>query len=94
MWFSPVRERPLDHSALLRKVINITEVVASSSKDMGLEWFEMLLSSVSILECCIFYCKSISHSKAHIALLDYVLCPRLRSRSIFHNNVFFLIPCL
>lgn len=49
MWFTPVRERPLDTNALIRKVINITEVVASSSKDMGFEWFETLLASVSTL---------------------------------------------
>lgn len=49
MWFTPVKDRPqLDHKALLRKVMNITEVVATSSKDMGLEWFETLLLSVSI----------------------------------------------
>lgn len=48
MWFTPVKDRPqLDHRALLRKVMNITEVVATSSKDMGLEWFETLLLSVS-----------------------------------------------
>lgn len=48
MWFTPVRERPsLDSAALLRKVMNITDVVAAS-RDMGLEWFEQLLLSVSI----------------------------------------------
>ena len=47
MWFTPVRERPsLDSVALLRKVMNITDVVAAS-RDMGLEWFEQLLLSVS-----------------------------------------------
>lgn len=47
MWFTPVRERPsLDSTALLRKVMNITDVVAAS-RDMGLEWFEQLLLSVS-----------------------------------------------
>ncbi|XP_012219437.1 nipped-B-like protein A [Linepithema humile] len=46
MWFTPVRERPtLDSESLLRKVINITDVVAAS-KDMGLEWFEQLLVSL------------------------------------------------
>ncbi|XP_066599133.1 nipped-B-like protein A [Prorops nasuta] len=46
MWFTPVRERPtLDQEALLRKVMNITDVVAAS-KDMGLEWFEQLLVSL------------------------------------------------
>jgi hypothetical protein len=48
MWFTPVRERPsLDSAALLRKVMNITDVVAAT-RDMGLEWFEQLLLSVSI----------------------------------------------
>lgn len=48
MWFTPVKDRPqLDQKALIRKVMNITEVVATSSKDMGLEWFEALLISVS-----------------------------------------------
>ena len=48
MWFTPVRERPsLDSATLLRKVMNITDVVAAS-RDMGLEWFEQLLLSVSI----------------------------------------------
>ncbi|KAJ8678892.1 hypothetical protein QAD02_014679 [Eretmocerus hayati] len=46
MWFTPVKERPnLDGKALLRKVMNITDVVAAC-KDMGLEWFEQLLSSL------------------------------------------------
>ncbi|KAK2582564.1 hypothetical protein KPH14_004854 [Odynerus spinipes] len=46
MWFTPVRERPtLDSDSLLRKVMNITDVVAAS-KDMGLEWFEQLLVSL------------------------------------------------
>jgi len=48
MWFTPIRERPsLDSAALLRKVMNITDVVAAS-RDMGLEWFEQLLLSVCI----------------------------------------------
>jgi len=47
MWFTPVREKPsLDSTALIRKVMNITDVVATS-KEMGLEWFEQLLVSVS-----------------------------------------------
>jgi len=46
MWFSPVREDPLDTSALLRKVSNITDVVASCEK-FGLDFFEQLLLSVS-----------------------------------------------
>ncbi|KAL0131860.1 hypothetical protein PUN28_003013 [Cardiocondyla obscurior] len=46
MWFTPVRERPtLDSDSLLKKVMNITDVVAAS-KDMGLEWFEQLLVSL------------------------------------------------
>ncbi|PNF24471.1 Nipped-B-like protein [Cryptotermes secundus] len=46
MWFTPIRERPsLDSAALLRKVMNITDVVAAS-RDMGLEWFEQLLLSL------------------------------------------------
>ena len=46
MWFTPVKERPtLDTKALLRKVMNITDVVAAC-KDMGLEWFEQLLVSL------------------------------------------------
>lgn len=46
MWFTPIRERPtLDSESLLRKVMNITDVVAAS-KDMGLEWFEQLLVSL------------------------------------------------
>ncbi|KYM86618.1 Nipped-B-like protein [Atta colombica] len=46
MWFTPVSERPsLDTESLLRKVMNITDVVATS-KDMGLEWFEQLLVSL------------------------------------------------
>lgn len=47
MWFTPVRERPnFDANGLLRKVMNITDVVAAS-KEIGLEWFEQLLLSVS-----------------------------------------------
>jgi len=46
MWFTPVREKPaLDTKMLLRKVLNITDVVAAS-KDFGLEWFEQLLLSL------------------------------------------------
>lgn len=46
MWFTPTPERPqLDKAALLRKVMNITDVVASS-RDIGLEWFEQLLISL------------------------------------------------
>jgi cohesin loading factor subunit SCC2 len=41
MWFTPTKD-----TSLLRKVMNITDVVASS-KDIGLEWFEQLLLSVS-----------------------------------------------
>lgn len=47
MWFTPVRERPsIDSEAMLRKVMNITDVVAASG-EIGLEWFEQLLLSVS-----------------------------------------------
>jgi len=46
MWFTPVREKPaLDTKMLLRKVLNITDVVAAS-KEFGLEWFEQLLLSL------------------------------------------------
>ncbi|CAB3386176.1 Hypothetical predicted protein [Cloeon dipterum] len=46
MWFTPVKERPhLDNNALLRKVLNITEVVYLC-KDTGLDWFEQLLQSL------------------------------------------------
>ncbi|KAF7993051.1 hypothetical protein HCN44_005832 [Aphidius gifuensis] len=46
MWFTPVTDKPtLDTSALLRKVMNITDVVAQN-KDLGLEWFEQLLVSL------------------------------------------------
>ena len=50
MWFTPVREEPLDTEALLRKVSHITEVVASC-KSVGLDFFEQLLLSVSIYYC-------------------------------------------
>ncbi|XP_022901337.1 nipped-B protein [Onthophagus taurus] len=40
MWFTPNKSTPL-----IRKVMNITDVVASS-KDIGLEWFEQLLISL------------------------------------------------
>ncbi|XP_046405626.1 nipped-B-like protein isoform X2 [Ischnura elegans] len=46
MWFTPVRERPtLDKTALIRKVMNITDVVATC-RDIGLDWFEQLLLSL------------------------------------------------
>ena len=46
MWFTPVRERPsLDTQSLIRKVMNITDVVATS-REIGLEWFEQLLVSL------------------------------------------------
>ncbi|XP_059489671.1 nipped-B-like protein isoform X2 [Neocloeon triangulifer] len=46
MWFTPVKEKPhLDNAALLRKVLNITEVVYLC-KDTGLDWFEQLLQSL------------------------------------------------
>lgn len=48
MWFTPVKEKPsIDKDVMIRKVMNITDVVAAS-EDMGLEWFEQLLVSVSI----------------------------------------------
>lgn len=40
MWFTPTKD-----TSLLRKVMNITDVVASS-KEIGLEWFEQLLLSL------------------------------------------------
>ncbi|VVC44793.1 Hypothetical protein CINCED_3A008325 [Cinara cedri] len=46
MWFTPVSEKPsLDSKMLLRKVLNITDVVAAS-EELGLEWFEQLLLSL------------------------------------------------
>ncbi|KAJ1519897.1 hypothetical protein ONE63_004137 [Megalurothrips usitatus] len=46
MWFTPVRERPtLDTVSLIRKVMNITDVVATS-REIGMEWFEQLLVSL------------------------------------------------
>ncbi|CAH1393670.1 unnamed protein product [Nezara viridula] len=46
MWFTPVKERPvLDSDALVRKVMNITDVVAASN-DISIEWFEQLLLSL------------------------------------------------
>ncbi|BES94983.1 unnamed protein product [Nesidiocoris tenuis] len=45
MWFSPVREKPLDADALVRKVMNITDAVAATN-DLCLEWFENLLLSL------------------------------------------------
>lgn len=41
MWFTPTK----DDDSLLRKVMHITDVVASS-KEIGLEWFEQLLVSL------------------------------------------------
>lgn len=41
MWFTPT----VDNPTLVRKVVNIIDVVASS-KDIGIEWFEMLLISL------------------------------------------------
>jgi len=45
MWFTAVKEDPLDTKSLLRKVSNITEVVASCEK-IGLDFFEQLLLSL------------------------------------------------
>lgn len=47
MWFTAVREDPLDTDRLLRKVSHITDVVASCEK-VGLDFFEQLLLSVRI----------------------------------------------
>lgn len=44
MWFTPVRER--ETVKLLRKVMNITDVVGAC-KDTGYEWFEQFLRTVS-----------------------------------------------
>lgn len=44
LWFTPVREK--ESAKLLRKVMNITDVVAAS-KETGYEWFEQFLESVS-----------------------------------------------
>ncbi|XP_075218552.1 nipped-B cohesin loading factor [Lycorma delicatula] len=47
MWFTPVREKPsVDTEVLIRKVMNITDVVAASRDMPGLEWFEQLLLSL------------------------------------------------
>lgn len=46
MWFTPVRERPPAKDVLLRKVMNITDVVAACNRDLGMEWFEQLLTSL------------------------------------------------
>lgn len=52
MWFSPCpvssHQRNIDPTSdpLTRKVLNITDVVLSS-RDIGLEWFQQLLQSVS-----------------------------------------------
>ncbi|KAG5443974.1 Nipped-B-like protein B [Clonorchis sinensis] len=43
MWFSPVRDK--ETVKLLRKVMNITDVVAAC-KDTGFEWFEQFLRSL------------------------------------------------
>ncbi|XP_046458023.1 LOW QUALITY PROTEIN: nipped-B-like protein A [Daphnia pulex] len=46
MWFSPVRDKPtLDFNALMRKVMNITDVVAAC-RDTGLDWLEQLLQQM------------------------------------------------
>lgn len=56
MWFTPVRERPsLDTKSLIRKVMNITDVVATS-REIGMEWFEQLLVSVSSLNLEHMFC--------------------------------------
>ncbi|VDL93984.1 unnamed protein product [Schistocephalus solidus] len=43
LWFTPVREK--ESVKLLRKVMNITDVVAAS-KETGYEWFEQFLESL------------------------------------------------
>uniref|UniRef100_T1JC53 Nipped-B protein n=1 Tax=Strigamia maritima TaxID=126957 RepID=T1JC53_STRMM len=43
MWFTPARDR--DSNALLRRVMNITDVV-TACKDTGLDWFEQLLQNL------------------------------------------------
>lgn len=46
MWFTPVKEKPaLDAESLVRKVMNITDVVAATN-DQSMEWFEQLLLSL------------------------------------------------
>lgn len=55
MWFSPcpvTNQRHVNPTSdpLTRKVLNITDVVLSS-RDIGLEWFQQLLHSVSDFLC-------------------------------------------
>lgn len=46
MWFTPVREKPvLDSDTLVRKVMNMTDVIAVSN-EVSLEWLEQLLVSL------------------------------------------------
>ena len=46
IWFSPVPKN--DEKGLIRKVMNITDVV-TACKDTGLDWFEQLIQSVSYI---------------------------------------------
>ncbi|XP_037089456.1 nipped-B-like protein B [Pollicipes pollicipes] len=46
MWFTPVRERgERDDAALLKKVMDITDVVVAC-RETGLDWFEQLLNTL------------------------------------------------
>lgn len=48
LWFTPVQDKPhLDQETLHRKVKIISNVVTTSLKETGLDWFELLLESVS-----------------------------------------------
>lgn len=75
MWFSPcattMRPGTLDMTAaaadpLTRKVLNITDVVISS-RDIGLEWFQQLLTTVSML---IFLTGIIESQRKHFAIIS------------------------
>ncbi|VDM33859.1 unnamed protein product [Hydatigera taeniaeformis] len=44
LWFTPVREK--ESVKLLHKVMNITDVVVSASKDTGIEWLEQFLEGL------------------------------------------------
>uniref|UniRef100_A0A5K3F1J8 Nipped-B protein n=1 Tax=Mesocestoides corti TaxID=53468 RepID=A0A5K3F1J8_MESCO len=44
LWFTPVREK--ESVKLLHKVMNITDVVVSASKDTGIEWLEQFLEAL------------------------------------------------
>lgn len=70
MWFTPTSD-----ASLLRKVMNITDVVASS-KDIGLEWFEQLLLSVSIFDIKVIYLRL--NSFVNILLYSYLNRKRIK----------------